>query len=450
MSSDSWASSAQRSAVDSELMSRTDVRPTPRLRASLATGALLAAGALILSGCSGDSGQVETQAGKPMPDATAAALQAVLDESLNQTKATQILVGVWAPWEGDFVQGITTDGSSLSIDTQFRAAQSSQAVICAALLTAVEDGELSLDRKVSKDLPRQVGIEGITYGQLCEGTSGLADFKQGLEDTFANNPTRIWPDRELLAAGIVRSPLSKPGAEFHLSDTNTLLLGRALTLTLEEPLPNILRTRVFEPGGLSRTVYPQPTTLSFGDGAFAGKNFALDRGELQCDTPQDITEVSNSMLGGAGGTVSTITNLRDFYADYLTGVFGGGDAERRIKSLKPFTAATEEVPASLESWGFGLMNIGPLWGNAGEITGTISAAFHDPISGYSVVIALNNSSAGADYARDLALKLTSVIANEAPGGLADLPWDEDAVTERLAAAAVCQPTREPTEEPVQE
>lgn len=421
-------------------MSRTIARGTRTPRVGLTAAALLVAGAIVLTGCTGNSGEVETQAGKPMPDGTAAAIQAVLDESFEQTQATQILVGVWAPWEGDFVQGLTSDGSSLPIDTQFRAAQSSQAVICAALLSAVEDGEITLDRKVSKDLPRQVGVEGITYGQLCEGTSGLADFKQGLEDTFANNPARIWPERELAAAGIVRSPLSKPGSEFHLSDTNALLLGRALALTLREPLPEILKNRVFEPGGLSRSVYPAATTLSFGDNAFAGKNFAMDRGELQCDAPQDITEVSNSMLGGAGGTVSTVTNLRDFYADYLTGTFGGGDAEKRIKSLRPFSAATDTEPVSLESWGFGLMNIGPLWGNAGEITGTISAAFHDPVSGYSVVIAINNSSAGADYAKNLALKLTSVIAAEAPGGLADLPWDEDAITEQLAARAVCQPT----------
>lgn len=409
------------------------------LRARLAFVALLTTSALVLSGCTGDDGKVETQAGKPMPDGTAAAIQDVLDLTFEQTQATQIIVGVWAPWEGDFVQGLTSDGSSLSPDTRFRAAQSSQAVICAALLSAVEDGELSLERKVSKDLPRQVGIEDITYGQLCEGTSGLADFKQGLEDTFANNPARIWPDRELLAAGIVRSPLSKPGAEFHRSDTNTLLLGRAMTLSLEEPLADILRTRVFEPGGMNQSFYPAATTLTLSDDAFAGNNFMRDRGELQCDKPQAITEVSNSMLGGAGGTVSTVTNLRDFYADYLTGVFGGGDAEKRIKNLRPFTPATAEEPASLGSWGFGLMNIGPLWGNAGEITGTISAAFHDPVSGYSVIVAINNSSAGAEYAQNLALKLTSVVAEEAPGGLADLPWDEKAITEQLAAAAVCQP-----------
>jgi len=409
-----------------------------RKRSFVAALALSSAAALVLVGCTTNSTDVETEAGKPMSQQTAAALQSVLDTALEQTRATQIVVGVWAPWEGDFVQGITSNGSSLSIDSQFRAAQSSQAVVCAALLSAVDDGELSLKRKVSKDLPRQVGIDDITYEQLCESTSGLADFKRGFEDSFANNPTRIWPDRELLAAGIVRSPLSEPGAEFHRSDTNALLLGRALSLALEQPLADILRERVFAPAGMTRSSFPAATEFSLQNSDFVGSNFPLERNQPICDALTEAQNVSNSMLGGAGGTVSTVTNLRDFYAQYLSGAFGRGETQAIVTKTLPFTPASEDRDASLEKWGFGLMNIGPLWGNAGAITGTISAAFHDPMTGYSVVVAINNSSAGAAYAQNLALKLTSVVAENAPGALADLPWDEAAVTEALSAQAVCQ------------
>jgi hypothetical protein len=145
------------------------------------------------------------------------------------------------------------------------------------------------------------------------------------------------------------------------------------------------------------------------------------------------------MLGGAGGSVTTVTNLRDFYAKYLSGELVGQDNQGLIMKTLPFTPASEDSEASLEKWGFGLMNIGPLWGNAGSITGTLSAAFHDPITGYSVVVAINNSSAGATFAQNLALKLTSVVAENAPGTLADLPWDDAAITEALSTGAVCQP-----------
>lgn len=411
-----------------------------RARRAITVAAISAVASLSLfvAGCTSNGAQVETEAGTPMSDKASTAITKVVNAAMKQTGSTQALVGIWAPWEGDFVQGITTDGSTLSIDTQFRAAQSSQAVICAALLSLANDGEIKLNRKVAKDLPRQVGIEGVTYGQLCDSTSGLADFKKGFEVTFTDNPTRIWPERELIAAGIVRSPLSKPGAQFHLSDTNTLLLGRGMAIATGQPLSQILDERVYGPMGMSRSYFPSAESLTLQDANFKGSTYPLAAGGVQCDAVTQVEQVSNSMLGGAGGTASTLTNLRDFYADYVAGAYESGSTKGIVTKTKPFTEKTAEAEQSLESWGFGLMNVGPLWGNAGSMTGTISAAFHDPNSGYSIVIALNNSSAGQDYAKNLALKLTSVVAKNTSGGIGDLPWNEDTVTEALKAAAVCQ------------
>jgi D-alanyl-D-alanine carboxypeptidase len=405
---------------------------------TVAAVSALAAVTLVVSGCTSNGTQVETEAGTPMSDKASAAITSVVEAAMKHTGSTQALVGIWAPWEGDFVQGISADGSTFSLDTEFRAAQSSQAVICAALLSLANDGEIKLDRKIAKDLPRQVGIDGITYGQLCDGTSGLADFKAGFEDTFTNNPTRLWPERELIAAGVVRSPLSKPGAEFHASDTNALLLGRGLAIATQQPLSQILNERVYGPMGMNRSYFPAADELTLKDTTFVGSTYPLAAGELKCDAVTPVDKVSNSMLGGAGGTASTVTNLRDFYADYVAGSFESGATKGIVTKTRPFAAKTADAEESLEKWGFGLMNIGPLWGNAGSLTGTISAAFHDPKSGYSIVIALNNSSAGADYAKNLALKLTSVVAKNTSGGIGDLPWDEAAVTESLKAAAVCQ------------
>ncbi len=393
--------------------------------------------ALVVSGCTNSGSQTETQAGKPMPGEVSSALEKTVKSALELSGSTQAMVAVWAPWSGDFVQGVTTDGSSLGIDTQFRAAQSSQAVICAALLSLVNDGELDLNRKVQKDLPRQVGIEGITYGQLCEGTSGLADYKFGFKESFNNNPARIWPEREIIAAGIVNSPLSKPGGEFHMSDTNAVLLGRALSIATGQDLAQILSERVFDNLDLVNSYYPEPTSLTLG-GDLKPSAYPLSGGKLQCKTVTPVEKVSGSMLAGAGASITTVTNLRDFYAKYLSGSFESGSTKGLVQQTRPLTAATKDAAESNEKWGFGLQNIAPLWGNSGEITGTISAAFHDPKSGYSVVVVLNNSSAGAKFAELLALKLTSVVSEKAPGGLSKLSWDEAEVSDQLTKAAVCQ------------
>lgn len=411
-----------------------------RTRARVLTGAVatLAAAALVLTGCTSSGTQVPTEAGKPMSEKTNTAIQKVIDSAMELSGSSQALVGIWAPWEGDFVTGISTDGAELSAGTQYRAAQSSQAVICAALLNLAKSGTISLNRKVSKDVPRQVGIDGITYGQLCDGTSGLADYKDGLREVFNNNPKRIWPEREIIAAGIVDSPLSKPGAELHVSDTNAVLLGRGLSLALRQPLDQILKEQVFDPMGMGGSIFPSDTTYTLSGSALTGSTYAVDKGALICESPVQVEGVSNSMLWGAGGTATTMGNLRDFYADYVAGAFEDGTTKGTVTKTRPVTAKTESAPESLEKWGFGLMNIGPLWGNAGSITGTLSAAYHDPASGYTVIVVLNNSAAGADFAKNLALKLTSVVAKNAPGTLAELPWDETQVTEALKTGAVCQ------------
>lgn len=409
-----------------------------RRRRNSVVGATLISAALVLSGCTGD-GATPTSAGKEFGGSIDTSITEAVTEALEQARATQALVAIWAPWSGDFVKAITTDGSTLEPNSQFRAAQSSQAVICAALLSLVNDGEFSLKRKVQNDVPRQVGIEGITYGQLCQATSGLADYKDGLQETFANVPERLWPERELIASGVVLSPLSAPGAQLHLSDTNAVLLGRALEVSLSRPLRDTLAEHVFERLELDDTYFAEPTRLTI-DSPLSSTAYRMAGGALVCDVeqPASALEVSSSMLAGAGATVTTVTDMRDFYAEYLSGAFEWGGTKGLVTKTDNASDAPAENADQSVQWGFGLKHVAPLWGNSGAITGTASAAFHDPKSGYSVVVALNNSSAGANFAELLALKLTSLVADEAPGGLGELSWDAAQVEQSMKDSAVCQ------------
>ena len=68
----------------------------------------------------------------------------------------------------------------------------------------------------------------------------------------------------------------------------------------------------------------------------------------------------------------------------------------------------------------------------------------DPSSGLTVVVMLNNSTAGAGFAQLLAMKLAAIAAKAQPAEgkklpVVGLPWSEEQMTEQLTAAAVCQP-----------
>src|SRR5699024_4007892 len=96
--------------------------------------------------------------------------------------------------------------------------------------------------------------------------------------------------------------------------------------------------------------------------------------------PVTLTEVSPSILGGAGATVTTAGDLQRFYTHYLEGGFGGAHADV-ITETKPTKnperddngEPTEEVAEGGVQRGFGVLNHGELWGFDGSMPGTISA-----------------------------------------------------------------------------
>ena len=83
-------------------------------------------------------------------------------------------------------------------------------------------------------------------------------------------------------------------------------------------------------------------------------------------------------------------------------------------------------------------------GHSGSIPGFITAALADPDSGLTVVVMLNNSTAGAGFAEALAERFVSIAAQAPVAGGAkapglELPWSEDQATAAMQAGAVCQP-----------
>jgi D-alanyl-D-alanine carboxypeptidase len=81
-------------------------------------------------------------------------------------------------------------------------------------------------------------------------------------------------------------------------------------------------------------------------------------------------------------------------------------------------------------------------GVAGENAGSLTAAFADPESGLTVVVALNNSTSGADFVREVAFALTSIASKvdadadrERP--MIELPWSAEQATAKMQELAKC-------------
>ncbi|WP_200330342.1 MULTISPECIES: serine hydrolase [unclassified Leucobacter] len=415
-------------------------RFAPRTRL-LAVGAIVVA-ALGLTACTDGDSVTSSADVNTVDPALASGIDDAIASAMQQSGSTEAVVGVWGNDGSEYLRGYGDSGVDGSVS--IRGAQATQPVMCALMLDLVDEGTIDLDGKVSEDLTRQSGIEDVTYRQLCEMRSGIADYKSGFADIFANNPTRPWAEQELLAQGLSRSPESWPGLDFHQSDSNLVLLARALKVKTGLEIPDLLRDHVFSDANMGSTYFPALNSTTISGDTLQGLTYPSSGGKAVCDAePVEVAEVSPSMLAGAGATVTTVTDLKNFYDGYLSGTFGGESAgvvteafptknPERDENGEP----TEEIAMDGRLWSFGVEKVGPLYGRSGAITGTLTAAYSDPDSGFSVVVSLNNSSAGAGFAKSLAFQLASLA--QAQGVAPELTWSAEEQTEALAKAAVCQ------------
>lgn len=123
------------------------------------------------------------------------------------------------------------------------------------LLQLVEQGKASLDDPVSRWLPDVPHGSEITLRMLAGSTSGLRDYVTD-PDFLAEleaAPFRKWTPAEVIGIATAHPLLYEPGTNWSYSHANFQILGAALEKISGLPLDRLLRERVMEPLGLSRT-----------------------------------------------------------------------------------------------------------------------------------------------------------------------------------------------------
>lgn len=410
--------------------------------------ALIISATLLLSGCTlaadaKTSGR--TEATTPFSDEITGKLDAALAGAMTQAGASGAIVGVWAPWAGTWTTAtgttMTAGNDKLTTDMRFRIGTNTTAMTCTVLMKLVDEKRVKLSDPVSKYLPRLPGIDDITLGQLCQNTSGLADYTGQLGPQFVNNPTRDWPALEVASAGMAAARTGKPGTAFATSNTGIVLLGMALEAATHQSWDTLYHTYVFDPLGLNSTSFPTADEFAISGSHPHGYATSLGQGgQLVCEAVLDETQLSNSMAGVAGGVVSSLSDLK-VWAQALA------EGDLLSKKSKEAQWATIPVGTTTPGWstyGLGAAQLGPLRGSSGSIPGFMTAAYSDPTSGLTIVVMLNNSTAGASFASNLALQFASIVAAAPAVGSAtapalELPWSEADAALALQSTPVCPP-----------
>ena len=152
----------------------------------------------------------------------------------------------YAAWSAAARLADVESGAALTPQARFRAGSILELAVATAVLQLVEHGQLSLDARLPKLLPseltrRLADADAITLRMLLDHTSGIAEFDDAAFDAeLAADPRRVWGTDEWVGLALSHPPTNAPGAAFHYSNTEYVLLGQIAMISTNGDLAKLL------------------------------------------------------------------------------------------------------------------------------------------------------------------------------------------------------------------
>ncbi|MBK8248458.1 MAG: beta-lactamase family protein [Gemmatimonadetes bacterium] len=188
--------------------------------------------------------------------------------------------------------------------TMYRVGSIAKPFTAVMIYQLIDERKLTLDTKLSRFFPRLPNADSITIRDLLGHTSGVPDFTQGMDGIVPIT-------RDSILKRIASMPTQfRVGTQRRYSNSNFVLLGYIVESITSSSYAEQLQRRIVRRAGLRRTRY--------GGAVDPMKNesrayyFADNHWQRQ---PDDAIENS----GGAGGVVSTTSDLTRFLAALFRG-----------------------------------------------------------------------------------------------------------------------------------
>ena len=330
-------------------------------------------------------------------------LQAVLEKGRADLAAPGISASILFPdgrlWTG--VAGVAdlATGRPLTPATPFAIASVSKTFLAAEILALVGEGRLRLDSLAAPLLAGVlVGTKAvdprITIRQLLDHTSGLGDFlvDRKLGIAVLADPTAVWtPERALAYAA--RS-VGAPGAGYHYSNTNYVLLGLIAERLTGRTLAQEYRTRFLDPLGLRTITYQgveppsaeMPTAYRYASVALAA-------------VPSDITDGTDvrpfTAITTAAGAAGSVAASSGDLARWARALYGGYVIPMDLVSamVDDATATAKLRPSYPYGLGVQVLRIDgrTALGHSGRLVGARSVMRWFPDLGIAIAVLTNES-----------------------------------------------------------
>ena len=262
---------------------------------------------------------------------------------------------------------------------QFQVGSITKSLTSAAILTLVDDGELSLDDTVERWLPGQLRHgRKVTVEQLLSHRSGLPDYWEFLD----GEPQSAWEPEAVLDLISARPLDFPPGTQSVYNNTNFFVLGLLAEKVADMSIEELIEQRVRAPVGMPGTTLP--LTYDLAVQGYAGSD--------------EVGIPNSSLAWTAGGGVSTIEDLDRFWTTLLAGKLVSQDLVDEMTRAR----------GTIEEWGIdyglGVMvdrgRCGTMVGHSGRITGFSAESWTLLGQGRSAIVLGNDDE--SDRGRDIA------------------------------------------------
>ncbi|OQX28206.1 MAG: hypothetical protein BWK80_01315 [Desulfobacteraceae bacterium IS3] len=207
-------------------------------------------------------------------------LQDILDKAVSENEVPGVALVAEVPCEGEdcvngAMDGVTySDGkftwkltsgysnletkTQMTANTRFRVASLTKTFVAMTVMQLVEEGKITLDDSVEQWFPGLIpNGENINIRQVVNHSSGLYNFYEVPSDWFFDFlflRQDKWEPLELIELAVEEGPTFPPGAGWHYSNTNYVLLGMLIEEVTGNKWEDEIRNRFIKKYGLSDTI----------------------------------------------------------------------------------------------------------------------------------------------------------------------------------------------------
>ncbi len=311
-------------------------------------------------------------------------LDTFLTESLAKYKAPGLMVGIWSP-EGSWIgtKGTRDIATGEPMDPAYRTRIGSvtKTFTGTVILQLVDEGKIGLDDTLDKYRPYIPNADKITIKQLLNMTSGIYNYLEidRIGKAIFADRFKEWDPKELVNAAIEEKPYFEPGAGFHYSNTNTVILGMIIEQITGNAVGDEINTRIIKKLGLKDTIFP--TTSEIPGNHIHGYSDLENKAELVDWTTQNV-----SWGWTAGAMISNMYDLKTYAKALTDGTFLSKELqEKRLTEWVDVKKKTFDFV----QYGLAVFNAAGFIGHNGELPGYITGAFYNPEKDITIVIISN-------------------------------------------------------------